>query len=185
MSACPAHPRAHSFAPAAGALLLMLAAGIQAGHAQAAVAPPSHEGSGIDAAACAHAPGPDRAALERIGRALRAQGMALQARCRATPAHTAWVVQVRVVDGLKASKVVRGPLADGHEVDMGTPAGVAQAGAPVGAAGYSPDVQFNRAWLRTLMARQQFDNLPDAWWHFALRGHPPGGATAQGTLAAR
>ena len=52
-----------------------------------------------------------RPALERIGRELQSQGMALQATCNT--ASGGWVVQVQVVDGTKAHKVVRGPLADG------------------------------------------------------------------------
>jgi len=50
---------------------------------------------------------------------------------------------------------------------MGTPAGAARSEAAAGATGFSPDVLHNRQWLRALMARHQFDNLPDAWWHFA------------------
>ena len=121
-------------------------------------------------------------ALERIGRELQSLGMALQATCNA--ATGGWVVQVQVVDGTKAHKVVRGPLADGQAVDMGTPAGAARSKAAAGATGFSPDVHHNRQWLRALMARHQFDNLPDAWWHFAQRGLPPAQA-ADTDLAAR
>ena len=123
-----------------------------------------------------------KSALERIGRELQSQGMALQATCNA--ASGGWVVQVQVVDGTKAHKVVRGPLADGQAVDMGTPAGAARSEAAAGAKGFSPDVLHNRQWLRALMARHQFDNLPDAWWHFAQRGLPPAQA-ADTDLAAR
>jgi len=112
-----------------------------------------------------------QAALSRIAQQLQAQGMALKARCHGPSG--AWRVEVTVVDGLKASKVVRGPLADGHEVDMGTPAGVPLAAASLDAGGFSPDVQFNRQWLRTLMAQHRFSNLPDAWWHFAQQGSGP------------
>lgn len=112
-----------------------------------------------------------QAALSRIAQQLQAQGMALKARCHGPSG--AWRVEVTVVDGLKASKVVRGPLADGHEVDMGTPAGVPLAAASLDAGGFSPDVQFNRQWLRTLMAQHRFSNLPDAWWHFAQQGSSP------------
>lgn len=123
-----------------------------------------------------------RTALLSITHELQAQGMALKAQCQV--ASGGWVVQVQVTDGVKASKVVRGPLADGHDVDMGTPAGVQLAGASVAAGGFSPDVQHNRQWLHTLMARHQFDNLPDAWWHFSQRGTAP--AQADDTdLAAR
>ncbi|MDD2178073.1 D-Ala-D-Ala dipeptidase [Acidovorax sp. D2M1] len=123
-----------------------------------------------------------RSALERIGRELQSHGMALQATCNTTSG--GWVVQVQVVDGTKAHKVVRGPLADGQAVDMGTPAGAARSEAAAGASGFSPDVLHNRRWLRALMARHQFDNLPDAWWHFAQRGVPPAQA-ADTDLAAR
>lgn len=117
------------------------------------------------------------AALRAVADSLKAQGLALKARCHAESG--AWVVRVAVVDGLRASKLVRGPLADGGEVDMGTPAGVL---APA-TQDFSPDVHHNRQWLRTLMAHHQFDNLPDAWWHYTQRGVP---APASDTdLAAR
>ena len=139
----------------------------------------------VQHAACQETP-QARAALEDIARELRAQGLALGAACHAAGESSGWVVRVRVVDGIKASRVVRGPLADGHEVDMGTPAGVAlAAAAQPGAQRFSPDVQHNREWLRRLMARQGFDNLPDAWWHFAERAVPSRPAAAEADFAAR
>jgi len=51
---------------------------------------------------------------------------------------------------------------------MGTPSGVLATATQ----NFSPDVHHNRQWLRALMARHQFDNLPDAWWHYAQRGLP-------------
>ena len=86
-------------------------------------------------------------ALERIGRELQSQGMALQATCNA--ASGGWVVQVQVVDGTKAHKVVRGPLADGQAVDMGTPAGAARSEAAAGATGLSPASGCVRSWRAT------------------------------------
>jgi zinc D-Ala-D-Ala dipeptidase len=129
-----------------------------------------HGSGSSSAAGCRETPAA-RAALLSISRDLQAQGMALKAHCQVGSG--GWVVQVKVTDGLKASAVVRGPLADGHDVDMGTPAGGRLAGAPTSADGFSPDVQYNRQWLHALMARHQFDNLPDAWWHFAQRGTAP------------
>ncbi|MFT4243308.1 MAG: M15 family metallopeptidase [Acidovorax sp.] len=134
------------------AALVLLAAGAQA----------AWPGTG-----CAADTPAARAALQAVAEELKAQGMAFSAACGA--ATGAWTVQVRVVDGLRASKVVRGPLADGESVDMGTPPGVALAGAARGADGFSPDVRHNREWLRGVMARHQFDNLPGAWWHYARR----------------
>lgn len=118
-----------------------------------------------------------RESLGRIAQELRGQGMALEATCQ--PGAAGWVVKVRVVDGTRAARTVRGPLADGHEVDMGTLAGVAQAQAQAQAqvaSGLSPDVQHNRQWLRGLMARHQFDGMPRAWWLFAERGTGKAGA---------
>ncbi|MFI8614403.1 D-Ala-D-Ala dipeptidase [Acidovorax sp. NPDC077693] len=125
-----------------------------------------------------------RNALQGIAQELKAQGLAFRASCQVAQSRSGWVVQVKVVDGAKASKVVRGPLADGHDVDMGTPAGVELAGAQPGAQGFSPDVQHNREWLRGLMARHQFDNLPTAWWLFAQRGAVPA-PSSETDLAAR
>jgi D-alanyl-D-alanine dipeptidase len=133
------------------------------------------------------------AELERVAQELRAKGLALHARCHG--AGQGWVMGLRVVDDLVASRTVRGPLAAGEDVDMGTPLGASLAGARYGAEGFSPDVEHNRAWLRALMARHQFDNLPDAWWHFARRDGgspakaavplPPAARTAAAGMAAR
>lgn len=183
-----AHAR-HAPRPAAGtrwapaALALLLAACVHS--PQAAVTAPAQPltGAALNAAAgCQETPAA-RAALQAVTQELQAQGMAFRAACHAAAA--GWVVQVRVVDGMKASKVVRGPLADGHDVDMGTPAGVELAGAAPHAQGFSPDVQHNREWLRGLMARHQFEALPDAWWHFAQRGEAPAQRPDDTDLAAR
>ena len=62
-----------------------------------------------------------RTAVASVRTVLRAQGMALKTSCQA--GQGALGVRVDVVDGLLASAVVRGPLAEGEPVDMGTPAG--------------------------------------------------------------
>src|SRR6218665_3587442 len=112
-----------------------------------------------------------RAAVQGVALELQARGLALQVRCQegsggsggngGNGGNGSSVVQLRVLDGIQARAVLRGPLADGQAVDMGTPCGVASPGAAVTAGGFSPDVQYNRQWLRALMARHQFDNLPD------------------------
>lgn len=123
-----------------------------------------------------------RAAVGRVRSELQAQGLALKTSCQTSQG--ALAVQVEVVDGLRASKVLRGPLAEGEAVDMGTPAGVSGANAASYNADLSPDVQHNRQWLRALMARHQFDNLPDAWWRFAQKAAPQP-ALAEVDLVAR
>ena len=165
--------RAARCSAAVVAVLAASLTGMQAAASTDTVAGLGQPVRGMDSRPCQSTPKTE-SALHRIGHEWQAQGMALNALCNAVSG--AWVVQVRVVDGMKASKVVRGPLADGHDVDMGTPAGVALAGAQPGAKGFSPDVQYNRQWLYALMARHDFHNLPDAWWHFARRGAiPPAG----------
>lgn len=155
------------------------------GGADAARAGSAPEAASSEPAACRETP-QARTALENIARELQAQGLVLRAACHAAGGQGGWMVQVRVVDGLKASRVVRGPLADGQDVDMGTPAGAALAGAQSGSQNFSPDVQHNREWLRLLMARHEFDNLPDAWWHFARRNAAPQpGSGGETDLAAR
>lgn len=110
-----------------------------------------------------------RSSLDSAAKDLLARGLVLTATCSPT-AGKGWVLQLRVVDGVKASTLVRGPLADGHIVDMGTPSGAGVTGASTTAQGFSPDVAFNRQWLSTWMQKYQFHNLPDAWWHYAQRG---------------
>ncbi len=149
------------------AALALLAACVQSPQAavpQPVAAAPSGATSVVQERGCGTTGQP--ANLRSVEDGLKAQGMALRAQCNAQTG--AWVVQVIVVDGVRASKAVRGPLADGGEVDMGTPSGVVATATQA----LSPDVHHNRQWLRALMARHQFDNLPDAWWHYAQRGVP-------------
>ena len=77
-----------------------------------------------------------------------------------------------VVDAQRASKWVRGPLADGIEVDMGTPFDMFDEQSHTDNAKQSPDVQHNRRWLRTLMQRNGWKNLPEEWWHYTLIAEP-------------
>ena len=77
-----------------------------------------------------------------------------------------------VTDGLRARQVLFGPLADGAEVDMGTPFDLFDAHSHTEDADQSPDVQRNRRWLRALMERHGWRNLPEEWWHFTLRNEP-------------
>ena len=79
---------------------------------------------------------------------------------------------VVVIDGLLASKVLRGPLADDMDADMGTPFDWFSTQSHTEDRTLSPDVQHNRQWLRALMQRQGFRNLPEEWWHYTLQPEP-------------
>ena len=86
-------------------------------------------------------------------------------------------VRVLVVDSETAANFVRGPLADGEEVDMGpvhlskptvASTTVSHAVAPaVDDEDVSPDVQFNRQWLTGLMQARGLQAIGGHWWAFA------------------
>lgn len=77
-----------------------------------------------------------------------------------------------VVDAQRASQVVHGPLAQGMEVDMGTPFDWLGAQSHTDHPSMAPDVQDNRRWLRTVLQRHGFRNLPEEWWHYTLHNEP-------------
>lgn len=77
-----------------------------------------------------------------------------------------------VADGRRASHVLQGPLADGDEVDMGTPFDLFDERSHTDYTNLSPDVRHNRHWLRALMERHGWRNLPEEWWHYTLQGEP-------------
>ena len=128
-----------------------------------------------------------RAQLQAVHAALARQGMALRVLgCPQLPKPAAAAsgtrviaVAVLVVDGKRAADTVRGPLADGELLDMGSAAPQAASGPlqRVSTASLvqppkdslSPDVLFNRAWLRKLMAAQGLRPVADTWWAFTPR----------------
>ena len=77
-----------------------------------------------------------------------------------------------VLDGVRARQVLAGPLADGQEVDMGTPFDLFDERSHTDNGELPPDVQKNRQWLRALMQRHGWRNLPEAWWHYTLQREP-------------
>ena len=79
---------------------------------------------------------------------------------------------VVVLDAKRAGRVVRGPLAEGTDVDMGTPFDWFGVQSHTENSTLSPDVQHNRRWLRALLQRQGFQNLPEEWWHYTLQPEP-------------
>lgn len=114
------------------------------------------------------------ATLAREGMALRVLGCPqLASGAQAAADRQVLAVAVLVVDGVRAARTVRGPLADGELLDMGSAApGRAQrvrAAAQPPDDALSPDVLYNRAWLRTLMGREGLRAVPDRWWAFVPR----------------
>ncbi|MCD2511255.1 hypothetical protein [Comamonas endophytica] len=126
-----------------------------------------------------------RARLQAVHAALAREGMGLRVLgCPQLPAGKAAgaqviAVAVLVVDGERAADTVRGPLADGELLDMGSAAPQAASGplqrvstaalAQPPRDSLSPDVLYNRAWLRRLMAAQGLRQVADTWWAFAPR----------------
>ena len=72
---------------------------------------------------------------------LHIQGVELRVQCAGSQPEG--MVQLVIVDSVRASDVLRGPLADGESVELRSGANV------------SPDVQFNRAWLDQLLLRHR------------------------------
>ena len=83
----------------------------------------------------------DQGDWQAMAPGLREHGLALCVR-GAGPAD-AGDLQLMVLDSVRASQVLRGPLADGEPVDV-------SAGPDV-----SPDVEFNRAWWNQALQRHQ------------------------------
>lgn len=118
-------------------------------------------------------------ALAREGMALRVLGCPQLPSAGKAAGTQVIALAVVVVDGERAADSVRGPLADGELLDMGSAAPQAGSGAMqrVSTASLaqpprdslSPDVRFNRDWLRKLMAGQGLRAVGDAWWAFAPR----------------
>ena len=77
-----------------------------------------------------------------------------------------------VTDAVRAAQVLQGPLAQGEDLDLGTPYGLMDASALGHSDAVSPDVKHNRAWLRGQM--QQHGLVPEdgRWWHFKLQSEP-------------
>lgn len=63
--------------------------------------------------------------------------------------------QLQVLDALKASEVLRGPLADGEGVETGAGSLQALATADGDRQAVAPDVHFNRRWLVSAMAKHR------------------------------
>lgn len=121
---------------------------------------------------------PQAAALLPLQQLLYPQGLGVVVLgCPEAPApwsQRVLAVTVVVLDGNKAQDTVRGALADGEWVDMGSgyrPTPWPHAGQPgsrevLGDETVSPDVQFNRRWLRSVMASQGFAAVNGPWWAF-------------------
>lgn len=97
--------------------------------------------------------------------------------CPAAPAplnQRVLAITAVVLDGDKAIGTVRGALGDGEEVDMGSDyrpqpwpdRQQAADRASLDDEEVSPDVRFNRRWLRSVMASQGYASVTGPWWAF-------------------
>ncbi|QXL83847.1 M15 family metallopeptidase [Comamonas sp. NLF-1-9] len=77
-----------------------------------------------------------------------------------------------VHDAARAARMLQGPLAAGHEVDMGSPFDLFDEQSHTEYAGLSAPVRHNRLWLRALMQQHGWRNLPEEWWHYTLVNEP-------------
>lgn len=78
-----------------------------------------------------------------------------------------------VTNPARAREVLAGAsVVVGQEVDMGTPFDLFDERSHTDAASVSPAAQHNRRWLRAVMERHGWRNLPEEWWHFTLRDEP-------------
>jgi len=77
-----------------------------------------------------------------------------------------------VVDAGRAGGVLRGMLLNGAEVDMGSPFDLFDVRSHTDNPDLASEVRHNRRWLRALLERHGFRNLPEEWWHYTLRQEP-------------
>ena len=77
-----------------------------------------------------------------------------------------------VRDAARAARVLQGPLAVGQEVDMGTPFDLFDEQSHTESASVGASARHNRLWLRALMQRHGWRNLPEEWWHYTLENEP-------------
>ncbi|TXK26532.1 M15 family metallopeptidase [Ottowia sp. GY511] len=77
-----------------------------------------------------------------------------------------------VVNAALAGQVLKGPLVSGREVDMATPFDLFDERSHTETQLVGTAARHNRLWLRTLMERHGWRNLPEEWWHFTLRDEP-------------
>jgi D-alanyl-D-alanine dipeptidase len=63
-------------------------------------------------------------------------------------------------------------LADGRELDMGTPFDFFGAQSGLGSRSITPAAQANRKFLAGAMQRRGFRAYEKEWWHYTLRGEP-------------
>ena len=77
-----------------------------------------------------------------------------------------------VSDTARAAAVLQGPLVAGQEVEMGTPFDLFDERSHTDYPGLPLAARHNRDWLRALMQRHGWRNLPEEWWHYTLRSEP-------------
>ena len=108
-------------------------------------------------------------AWQALSQFLESHGLALAPQCQGPGAPV--LAQLVVLDSVKASELLRGPVADGEAVETGgrmfPPFGATSS---VGGAAssshdeWSPDVHFNRRWLTSTLKQYGFVQTSDQGW---------------------
>lgn len=71
-----------------------------------------------------------------------------------------------------ARTVLQGDLVQGQEVPMGTPFDWFGEASHTDSRAQPLPIQHNRRWLKTVMERHGWINLPEEWWHYTLKYEP-------------
>ncbi|MEZ5608191.1 MAG: M15 family metallopeptidase [Burkholderiaceae bacterium] len=77
-----------------------------------------------------------------------------------------------VLDAARARGVLLGSIAQGQEIDMGTPFDLFDERSHTDNPALGVSVRHNRQWLRAVMERHGWRNLPEEWWHYTLQREP-------------
>lgn len=115
----------------------------------------------VGAAAC-HSAMASTQEWKSLSRDLNKLGLRLAPECDAPAGEMN--VRLVVVDSERASRVLRGPLADGEAVETGAAGVQTERTADSNADAWSPDVHFNRRWLQKTMESHQFLATAQGSW---------------------
>ena len=160
-----------SFRPAILTVIFVLSGLLTplAAHASPQAGQDAQEALGLGKGAQCSALVAHRSAWQVLSEFLKSHGLALAAQCQG--AGEPVLAQLVVLDSVKASELLRGPVADGEAVETGgRMLPLVGATSPMGGAAatshdeWSPDVHFNRRWLTSTMKQYGFVQTSDQGW---------------------